>query len=186
MKVTEKKLTLKNGKEILLKSPEPADAMIALEHFRRIFKEHYRNFNRDAVYWETVTEDHQAQKIQEAIQSQKQFMISAWDERTIVGFIVVTGGGAPFQKFSAHIGMGIETEYQNTGLGTELLGHAVEEAKRAGFHSLQLEVRTFNKAAIALYEKLGFRRVGELKEVAYFDDKFWDEFIYQKLLTVNG
>lgn len=186
MKITEKEVSLKNGKKIIFRSPVAMDVTILLEHLKRIFREHYKNFNRPVEYWDTLPEEKEVKHIEDILFSQHSFMIAAFDADRIIGLLGVTANNAPFQKFSASLGMGVETEYQHTGLGTLMMNHCFEEAQTAGLHSLQLEVRTFNKAAIGLYEKVGFRRVGELKEVANIDGKFYDEYIYQKLLTVRS
>lgn len=47
---------------------------------------------------------------------------------------------------------------------------------------LELIVRTFNEAGVVLFEKVGFRRVGLLKETAFIDSKFCDEFMYEMLI----
>jgi ribosomal-protein-alanine N-acetyltransferase len=46
------------------------------------------------------------------------------------------------------------------GLGRWLLGFAMERAARAGARRALLELRAGNREALALYESLGFRRVG--------------------------
>ena len=50
-----------------------------------------------------------------------------------------------------------------------------------GMGNIELRVRTYNEAAIALYEKAGFRRVGVLKEVARVGEDWVDEYIYQHM-----
>ncbi len=52
----------------------------------------------------------------------------------------------------------------------------------AGFHRVELTVRTFNDSGIALYEKAGFKRVGLLKDVAFIDNAYVDEYLYQLIL----
>lgn len=186
MKITEREVTLKHGKTIVLRSPVAMDVYAVLEHLKRIFREHYKNFNRPVDFWETLPAEKEVKHIEDILFSDRSFMMAAFDGEEIIGLVGITHNNAPFQKFSAALGMGIETQYQNSGLGTQMLNVCFEEAKKAGLHSLQLEVRTFNQAAIALYEKVGFRRVGEMKEVAFIDGNFFDEYIYQILLKSNG
>jgi ribosomal protein S18 acetylase RimI-like enzyme len=49
--------------------------------------------------------------------------------------------------------------WRNRGIGTALVEHVVEEARRRGLPRVYLEVRTDNPAR-RLYHRLGFRRVG--------------------------
>lgn len=46
------------------------------------------------------------------------------------------------------------------GFGASLMGAAMEAARRGGAEQMRLEVRVSNAAALALYDKLGFVRVG--------------------------
>jgi ribosomal-protein-alanine N-acetyltransferase len=53
----------------------------------------------------------------------------------------------------------VHPEHRRQGVGERLLSHAFIEGKARGALSAHLEVRRSNVAAIALYEKLGFRSV---------------------------
>jgi ribosomal-protein-alanine N-acetyltransferase len=66
------------------------------------------------------------------------------------------------------------------GLGAALLRAAEREARRRGCKSMRLEVRTDNPAAVALYEKHGYRR-GEC--AAGFYENGADAWRYRKALT---
>jgi len=50
------------------------------------------------------------------------------------------------------------------------------------FWSVELSVRTHNTAGINLYEKVGFKKVGLLKEIAFIDDTYCDEFMCEIIL----
>jgi ribosomal-protein-alanine N-acetyltransferase len=51
-------------------------------------------------------------------------------------------------------------DHRRRGLGARLLTALLDDARRRGFTKVGLEVRVDNDAAIALYERFGFRRVG--------------------------
>lgn len=53
--------------------------------------------------------------------------------------------------------------YQGMGIGTMLLAHAEDEAKKAGFRKCSLGVDIDNNDAIRLYEHLGYRKVDTVK-----------------------
>ncbi len=53
----------------------------------------------------------------------------------------------------------VKKGYRRMGIGKELVFAVVEEARKRSVKRLYLEVNAFNVAAIALYEKLGFRTV---------------------------
>lgn len=67
-------------------------------------------------------------------------------------------------------------DYQGCGVGTALLNTAVEFCKSAGMVSLSLEVRKSNLTAIKIYEKAGFKTVGQRKN--FYSKPTEDAVIY--------
>lgn len=65
--------------------------------------------------------------------------------------------------------IGVDPRYARSGLGWRLMQAAMREALVKGSESLFLEVDETNQAAIGLYRKLGFNKVGERR--AYYQDK---------------
>ncbi len=59
--------------------------------------------------------------------------------------------------------LGVATGHQRHGLGSALLVALLDDAKRRGLDRVGLEVRIDNGAAIALYERFGFRRAAVRK-----------------------
>jgi ribosomal protein S18 acetylase RimI-like enzyme len=66
------------------------------------------------------------------------------------------------------------------GIGATLLVAAEREAARRGCRSLRLEVRMDNDAAISLYERSGYRRIG--RYAGYYEDGA-DAWRYEKELA---
>lgn len=54
----------------------------------------------------------------------------------------------------------IAPEFRRQGVGEALLTHMVEKSEELGLSLITLEVRSGNEAAMALYEKMGFKKVG--------------------------
>jgi len=54
----------------------------------------------------------------------------------------------------------VAPNYRRQGVAAALIGELVRQLKDKGNHCLTLEVRASNDAAIKLYEKLGFARIG--------------------------
>jgi len=59
------------------------------------------------------------------------------------------------------LGMGVVTPHRGRGVGAELLGAVIADAADAGLPGISLSVERDNYAA-RLYERFGFRRVGEV------------------------
>ena len=85
------------------------------------------------------------------------------------------------QVATLFIGIG-EKDFQGKGYGKT----ALEELLNYGFNTLnlyriQLNVISFNTPAIKLYEKLGFKKEGTMREFVLRDGKRYDLLMYAKL-----
>ncbi|HFD81329.1 MAG TPA: ribosomal-protein-alanine N-acetyltransferase [Gammaproteobacteria bacterium] len=54
----------------------------------------------------------------------------------------------------------VDPGLQRRGIGSRLMRHFMQLARRHGADTVMLEVRPSNRAAIALYQKLGFNEMG--------------------------
>jgi RimJ/RimL family protein N-acetyltransferase len=182
MKFNTKSISLKNGKKIILRSVTPDDSQNMLNHLRKAHNESYQNMNNSGEHWKKVSVEEEYKILSDFEVSKSNFMLVAVSENIIVGALGFRGAQAEFTKHNGMIGMSIQQEFTNTGLGTEMLKYAIELAGQFGFHRMELSVRTYNAAGIALYEKMGFQRIGLLKHIAYIDGKYVDEYAYQLIL----
>ncbi len=84
----------------------------------------------------------------------------------VVGFV-----GVWLQIEEAHIvTLAVRDDYRRRGVGELLLITIIETARLAGQEVVTLECRVSNAAALRLYEKYGFRRVG-IRSRYYSDDQ---------------
>jgi len=75
---------------------------------------------------------------------------------TLVGYRVMMIGPG-----EAHLlNLSIAADWQRRGFGRHLLVASIHDARRADAKTLVLEVRPSNAAGIALYEGIGFERIG--------------------------
>jgi len=63
----------------------------------------------------------------------------------------------------ADLGMLVAAGWRGRGVGAALLEAAIDRARQAGAHKIALQVWPHNTAALALYERFGFRREGHLR-----------------------
>lgn len=76
----------------------------------------------------------------------------------------------------AHItNIAVDSNHQNIGLGSKLMSHIIEEARKLGCNKMTLEVRVGNEAAIHLYKKYRFKTCGIRKK--YYEDNNEDALI---------
>ncbi len=93
----------------------------------------------------------------------------------LYGRIVAMGGVKRIDKANAEIKrMRVHPDLQRRGFGTHLLTALETEAIRLGYRNLHLETTTLQKAAQKLYEKHGYRKIGEDKVAGL------DTLLYEK------
>ena len=81
-------------------------------------------------------------------------------EREVVGFAVL-GGAAEFAELEMVV---VAAGVREQGVGRAFCLEAMHCAAKRGAATMELEVRASNRAALALYESLGFARQGVRQE----------------------
>jgi ribosomal-protein-alanine N-acetyltransferase len=69
----------------------------------------------------------------------------------------------------------VREDYRRCGIGRRLLNRILEEGKRSGVGAAFLELRAGNEAALALYEKCGFRVTSRRQR--YYSDPVEDALV---------
>ena len=165
-----------------MRAPEPEEANKLLKHLFITHTESYENLDRTAESWKEFPIEKEEEIIRNFSEEKNKFFVTAFSENEIVGGLGISGDGRPFRLHCATLGMSIQNAFKGKGLGTKMMEYALENCIKADFHRVELSVREYNLAAIHLYEKVGFQRVGKLEDAAKVDGKFVSEFLYQKLL----
>lgn len=82
------------------------------------------------------------------------------------------------------LGMGVRKEYRRRGIGRELLRLCLRHAQKiCGLEKVELEVFASNRAAITLYEKMGFIHEGALQKARKLDGYCDDIVLMAKFLA---
>ena len=89
--------------------------------------------------------------------------VAETDSGEVVGRLSVARDGHPASAHVADLGLMVDSAWRRRGVGTGLLGQAVDWAKARGVEKLELHVFPHNEAALALYEAFGFEREGYRK-----------------------
>ncbi len=80
-------------------------------------------------------------------------------------------------------GLAIHPSFGGKGYGLQMLNEIIEMGKTMGILRIELSVAVFNDKAIALYEKIGFRKEGILKKFTHLksEGRFIDEVLMSYL-----
>lgn len=169
MRYPEKQITLKNGADCLLCSPEPADAAEMLGLLRKTAEEtRFMLRYADEI---VMTAENEEAFLRARIEDPRQTLIIA----RVGGKIRASAGiacAAPYDKYRhrAELGITVEKACWSLGIGSALLSEAISCARSAGFERLELEVAVDNVRAASLYLKHGFVVYGKRDRAARYRD----------------
>jgi putative acetyltransferase len=106
------------------------------------------------------------------------FMLVACVEGEVVGNLGLhTSPNRPRIRHACSIGMAVHDDWQGKGVGTALLGAALDLADNwLNLSRVELTVYTDNAAGIALYEKFGFETEGTHRRYAFRGGEYVDAY----------
>ncbi len=101
-------------------------------------------------------------------------MLVAFDEGELIGTGAVSViSGKPRFAHRREIAISVRKDYWGKGIGTGLMNLLLDFAKKSGAEVLELEVRSDNEAAIALYKKFGFEKAGRNEKFFKINGEFF-------------
>jgi L-amino acid N-acyltransferase YncA len=85
-------------------------------------------------------------------------------------------------RFVADLSVYVERGARGSGIGTALMRELMDRARALDYHKLVLTTFPQSTAAVTLYEKLGFRHVGDYREQGLLDGVWTDTRIMERVL----
>lgn len=105
----------------------------------------------------------------------------------IDGALVAWGALSPHNprggyRHTADTSVYVRHDVQRRGIGRAIVTELIALARGAGHHTLIAQCCTESTGSIALHESLGFKRVGEMREVGRKFDRWLDVTLLQLML----
>ena len=101
----------------------------------------------------------------------------------VIGISGLQGGSRKATRHTGGVGISINRERRDQGIGTALLQQVIEWAKKSNIiKRIELEVMTHNQRAIHVYEKLGFQMEGKHLAALYKEGRYIDIYLMGLLL----
>lgn len=88
----------------------------------------------------------------------------------------------PAYKYTVEHSVYVDSRFRGRGLGRLLLERAIETAENAGNKTMIGVIDAENRASIALHERLGFIRCGEIRHAGFKFGRWLDLVFYQRVL----
>ena len=122
------------------------------------------------------------QRMQAADPNAHLLVACAGDE--LVGQLGLYASANPRRRHVGELGMGVRDDWQGRGVGTALLGAALDLADRwLQLRRLELQVYADNASGIALYARQGFVEEGRHRHFAFRDGAYVDALTMARVLA---
>lgn len=175
-----KKIILKNGAECILRNGTEADGQAVFDNFNLTHEQtDYLLSYPDENSFDVVQE---ADFLKKKTESENEIELLAVVDGIVVGTAGIEAVGTKYKvRHRAEFGISVAKEFWGLGIGRALTEACIECAKSAGYLQLELSVVSDNKAAIALYESVGFREYGRNPKGFRSRISGWQEIVLMRL-----
>jgi phosphinothricin acetyltransferase len=160
----------------MIRSCQPADAAQICANYNHFVRETVVTFEEVPV-----AEREMAQRIAEV---SERFPWFVWEEHgSIAGYAYATPWRArSAYRFSVESTVYLSPPFAGRGIGTKLYQALIADLRDRGVHCAVGGIALPNPASIALHEKVGFSKVGQLREVGWKLGRWVDVGYWELLL----
>jgi RimJ/RimL family protein N-acetyltransferase len=95
----------------------------------------------------------------------------------LTGNSSVTRGSYEDTKRHGYLGISISKKHRDPGIGLEMMRTLVNESRKAGLKSIELEVFANNPRAIHVYDRIGFKEAGRIPKKMLRNGKYIDSVV---------
>ena len=144
--------------DVSIKKAAPSDAAMLLEYLKQVGGETDNlTFGLEGMPFSVEAEAEFISSMENSIDN---IMLLAKCDDKIIGCASLNRLPRRM-KHRGDFAISVAKDYWNNGIGSQLLSNIIAFAKGNNFEIIDLQVRSDNKRAIHLYEKYGFKKVGE-------------------------
>jgi RimJ/RimL family protein N-acetyltransferase len=172
-----KRFKAKNGKTVTLRSIKWDDLDDALQLANSTVAERQTDPDLGVLLDKTQTRESESDWLANKlvrIESGNEISVVAEVDGRVVGNSEVTRGTFNDEFYHGKLGILLLKEFRDQGIGLEMMNMLVEESRKAGLKTIELEVFATNKRGIRVYEKAGFKQVGKIPKKIFRNGKFTD------------
>ncbi|MFO8132623.1 MAG: GNAT family N-acetyltransferase [Thermoplasmatota archaeon] len=160
----EKYVHLPDGTRVLLRPVKPAD--------EELLKDMFYNLSNETIYKRFMGVKHylprqQLHELANVDYSKNMAIVAVTGEEDKEELVGVGRWGLDENTNSAEVAFVVRDDWQQQGVGTELLKYLTQIAKRRGLYGFTADVLANNRGMLELFEKMDFTMEKELKDGVY-------------------
>lgn len=158
------KFTVPDGREVTLRSLAETDLPALLKFANAMVKEKKTNVGLGVTSFDSrITAEEESKflgGVLSGLRKNEVVSVAAFVDGQVVGNCHVSRRGPADIRHTGTLGIAILEGYRGIGVGSAMVRTALEEAAKIGVWLVELTAFADNHAALHLYEKSGFRKVG--------------------------
>ena len=168
-----KQFTTKNDQKVLFRPVQSSDTEMLWRMFSTLSEKSLSNlappFTREMIEDWTSNIDYDKVLAIVAVTQEN-------EEEQIVADASLKFNPQEILKHKAELAIAVHDNYQNIGIGSELIKHLLRIARNKKLTKVWLNVRAINKTALHVYEKAGFKIEAKLSKECCIKGKYEDEY----------
>lgn len=168
-----KEINLKNGHQLILRKPTIDDAENMIEYLNIIGGESDNLLFGKGEFHLTIEEE--KEYIKNLVENT--FMILGIIDNKIVSVAKINSLTRKRVAHNSTIGISVKKDYWRSGVGSAIMTELIKYAKGQYIKNISLGVKKSNVNAIKLYEKFGFKKIGEHQNYFNINGVFDDELL---------
>jgi RimJ/RimL family protein N-acetyltransferase len=182
-----RKFTLGDGRRVVLREADSRDLDKLLAFINRLVNEKRRDENSQLFtgFESRLTKRQEAEWLDDLVRRVRKgdtISVLAEVEDEVIGNGEIARGSYRETKHHGHLALTIRGAYRGLGIGREMVKALLTEARRRGLRTVHVEFLSTNKAAAHVYERAGFKKVGNIPGKVHRNGKFLDSLIMARRL----
>lgn len=176
----QKTITLKDGRECLLRGATGADGEAVLNFFNLTHAQTDYLLSYPGEIGFTLSQEQDFLAAKDA--SPNAIEICAFVDGVLAGTAGIDPIGAKYKvKHRCEFGITVEQTFWGLGIGRALTVACIDCAKQAGFSQIELDAVAENDRALSLYKSAGFREYGRNPRGFRSRTGHWQELVLMRL-----
>ena len=175
-------LTLRDGRQCIVRSVEPEDAPLMLQYMKVMLGETPFLLRSPEEFDYTAEEE--AAVLDGRKNNPRSLMLIVESEGRIIASADVCPYGSIMRVLHrAELGISVLKEYWRQGIGSALMERLIAFAVQCGYEQIELTVESKNRRAVALYMKYGFTVFGTRPHgLKYPDGSYDNDYLMVRML----
>jgi RimJ/RimL family protein N-acetyltransferase len=163
-------MTLKDGRNLIIRELDGTDTNSVLTYMKKVNVE-TSNLLREPDEF-TMTLEQERTFLNEQKESPHRYMIGGFVNGELVSVAGFYGSHLRRIQHRVTVGMSVLKAYHRLGIGYLMMNVLIKTAKEFDKTKIELDVRSDNQGAIALYKKIGFIVEGTISKGMFVNNKY--------------